>query len=361
MRGLVRRAAAVLALASLGAAPARATGPHPSATPAGAAAAPPAAASRQPIPVVFRVRPAARAHLGWTGLAHDQVWPAEQRLAFALDCSAGAPTCAAVGGAHGDFFGAPIPLSAGSVPACVVNRLRTGLGGTIDPKTGCGDLQIQLTSTVFTGEEPGRPCPTCVDDPTPNDGRRDGRCRGGTADGKACDGQGVSPVFGVTSNDCEPSVAKNVGDLAIDLAPLTTRTAGLGATLTCKMAGGTDAARCACPGQLEANACVGGRCDGTGRCPEGPIDGRCGTAPYRGCRPGTEEADCEATAPGSGRCETVTRPCVGDRIEASGRCGPEGPTFVAVFCTPQTRATALNSAAGLPGPSRIVLPLERVE
>ena len=48
------------------------------------------------------------------------------------------------------------------------------------------------------------------------------------------------------------------------------------------------------------------------------------------------------------------------RITATGQCDPKTPTYVAVFCTPQTRAAALNSAAGLPGPARLVLPLERV-
>ncbi len=358
-------AAMVAAIAAAAAAPdaraheGHATGPHPTPTPAADAAS--AARRRGPVPVAYRIGTEARADLGWTGIAHDQPWPAEQRLAFALDCSAGGTRCAAVGGARGDFFGAPIPLSTGGVPACIVNRLRTGVGGSVDPTTGCGDLQLYLASTVYTGDDVAHPCPVCRADVAPNDGKRDGRCEGGGLDGKPCDANATSTIYGVTSNDCEPRSGKSVGDLTIDVAPLTTGVAKLDAALTCKTGGGKDAARCFCPAQVDANACVGGHCDGSGRCSEGPVDGVCSEAPYRGCRPGTGVEDCAKMQPGAGECRTVARPCFGERITATGRCDPKHPTYVAVFCTPQTRATALNSVAGLPGPARLVLPLERVE
>ncbi|MCC6847000.1 MAG: hypothetical protein IT294_00765 [Deltaproteobacteria bacterium] len=335
-----------------------ATGPHPTPTPAAAA---PAAAARPPAPVAYRILPDARADLGWTGIAHDEPWPSEQRLAFGLDCRAGGRRCAAVGGAGGDSFGAPIPLSSGGVPACVVNRLRTSVGGSVDPGTGCGELRLSLASAIFTGDDVARPCPVCRGDATPNDGARDGRCQGGRADGRPCDAHGVSPHFGATSNDCEPASGKSAGDLAIDLAPLTTGTATLAATLVCKASAGTDAPRCFCPAQVQANPCVGDRCAADGRCHEGPVGGTCANAPYRDCRPGTGREDCEAVAPGSGECRLAERPCFGETITATGRCDPKHPTYVAVFCAPQTRAAALNSSAGLPGPVRLVLPLERVE
>src|SRR5438045_3890767 len=34
----------------------------------------------------YRVGEGSRIDLGWTGLAHDQEWPADQRLELALDC-----------------------------------------------------------------------------------------------------------------------------------------------------------------------------------------------------------------------------------------------------------------------------------
>ncbi len=333
------------------------TGPHP--TPTGAAATS-AAAKSAPVPVVYRIRPEAEADLGWTGISHDQAWPAEQRLAFALDCKGGDARCSAVGGTRGDFFGAPVPLSAGGIPACIVNRLRTGVGGSVDPKNGCGELQIHLSSAIFMGEGLDRPCPICRADFEPNDGQRGGRCEGGGTDGTPCDAQGMS-ALGTTSNDCLPGAGKSAGELTIDLAPLTTGEAALAATLTCKAGRGKDAPRCFCPAQVESNGCLGGRCDGSGRCPDGPLDGVCSKARYRGCRPGSGAEDCAAIHPGSGQCEAVVRPCFGETITATGRCDPKTPTYVAIFCTPQSRATAINSASGLPGPTRLVLPLERVQ
>lgn len=340
-----------------------ATGPHPTETPASAAAPAAlgsAAATRPaPVPVLFRVRPEARADLGWTGISHGQPWPADQRLGFALDCSAGGSRCPALGGAPGDFFGAPIPLSSGGVPACIVNHLRTGVGGSVDPKSGCGELTLYLSASIFLGEEIDRPCPVCRGDASANDGTRGGTCVGGANPGAACDAQSAG-AFGATSNDCAPSAGKNAGDLAIDVAPLTTGDVELEPTLTCKGVTEKNAGRCHCAAQAQPSACIGAPCDATGRCPDGPVDGTCGGAPWRGCRGGSGRADCEDVQPGSGECEVGLRPCFGAKISARGTCHPERPTYVAIFCTPQTRAAALNSAAGLPGPSRLVLPLERV-
>lgn len=335
------------------------TGPHPTATSDAPIASPAAATSSAPVPVLFRVRPEARADLGWTGIAHGQPWPAEQRLGFALDCSAGGTRCPALGGAPGDFFGAPIPLSSGGVPACLVNRLRTGVGGSVDTKSGCGELMLHLTAGIFLGEEVDRPCPVCRGDATANDGARGGTCAGGATPGAPCDAQSAG-AFGATSNDCAPHPGKSAGDLTIDVTPLTTGKAELAPKLTCKALIGKDAGRCHCAAQAQPNACVGAPCDATGRCPDGPIDGMCDKAPWRGCRPGTGRADCEDVQPGSGECQVSLRPCFGGAVVAEGTCHPERPTYVGVFCTPQTRAAALNSAAGLPGPARLVLPLERV-
>jgi len=341
-----------------------ATGPHPTDTPAAAASpaalgSTTAAKSGAPVPMLFRVRPEARADLGWTGISHGQPWPAEQRLGFALDCSAGGTRCPALGGAAGDFFGAPIPLSSGGVPACLVNRLRTGVGGSVDTKTGCGELSLYLTASIFLGEEVGRPCPVCLGDGTANDGTRGGTCAGGAKPGAACDAQSAG-AFGATSNDCAPHPGKSAGDLTIDITPLTTGDAALTPALTCEAVREKDAGRCYCAAQAQPNACVGTPCDATGRCPDGPIDGMCSGAPWRGCLPGTGRANCEDVQAGSGECQVSLRPCFGASIAAHGTCDPERPTYVAVFCTPQTRAAALNSAAGLPGPSRLILPLERV-
>src|SRR6185436_17575218 len=143
------------------------TGPHPTATASGATS-PGATAPTPPSALLYRVRPDAHADLGWTGISHGQAWPAEQRIGFTLDCSAGGDRCKAGGGGRGDVFGSPIPLSSGGVPACIVNRLRTAVTGTVQPTAGCGELALYLTSTVFLANDVAHPCPICRDDPTPN-------------------------------------------------------------------------------------------------------------------------------------------------------------------------------------------------
>lgn len=358
------RALALVALLTtmLGAAGAAAheghtTGPHPSPTVAATAA--PNAATLPPQPMLFRVRPEARADLGWTGISHGQGWPADQRLGFAAVCKEGDDTCAAGGGKPGDFFGSPVPLSSGGVPACIVNRLREGVSGAVQPTLGCAQLQLHLNASVFTGEDLMRPCPVCRNDPTPNDGKRGGTCTGGATDGAPCDVNGVTTLFGAVSNDCLPAAGRNVGDLVLDL-PLTTGDATMRAALTCKATMGKDAARCFCPAQVEANACVGGHCGTNEQCDEGPIDARCSLAPGRGCRAGSGRADCDEIQAGTGECITNLRPCFRETLPVSGKCDLEKPTYAAAFCVPATRAPALNAAAGLPGPARILLPLERL-
>ncbi len=345
----------VLVPAGVGAHEGHDASPHP--TPSAGSSPAPAAA---PAPVTFRIRADARADLGWTGIAHAQPWPAEQHLGFAADCSAGGADCRAVGGSAGDFFGSPVGLSSGGVPVCVVNRLTGPVGGSVQPKTGCGALELHLQSTIYLAEDVAGPCPVCVEDPKPNDGKKEGRCRGGAANERACDTHGVSSLFGATSNDCLPSAGKNVGELPIDLAPLTTGHASLSAKLVCKARSGKDAPRCHCAAQTEAEACTGSPCSPDGRCVDGPIDGICSRAPYRSCRLDSGPAECDALFPGSGECVTSVRPCFNSTIEATGRCDPEHPTYVAVFCTGATRAPTLNAVAGLPGPARLVLPLERL-
>jgi hypothetical protein len=231
--------------------------------------------------------------------------------------------------------------------------------GTVQPRLGCAQLHLQLDATVYTGAELVRPCPVCRNDPTPNDGKRDGTCTGGATKGAPCDASGTTPLLGTVSTDCLPVASTNVGELVLDL-PLTTGDATMRAALTCKMTTGKDAVPCFCPAQVQANACVGGVCGDREQCDDGPIDGTCSKAPGRGCKPGSGRTDCDAVLPGSGECTTKIRPCFRATLPVSGRCDLERPTYAASFCVPATRAAALNAAAGLPGPARIVLPLERI-
>jgi hypothetical protein len=203
------------------------------------------------------------------------------------------------------------------------------------------------------------PCPQCVGDATPNDGRKDGRCEDGAQPGGPCDAQSTSTLYGSTSHDCAP-VGTSVGELDVDVRPMTTGSTRVEAGVDCKMKPPGLSWKCFCAGQRQPNACDSGSCSEGELCAEGPIDGMCSAAPFRTCHPGTGTAGCDAEFPGAGICENRTRPCFGESIVATGTCDPVKPTYVALFCTPPTRAPALNSTAGLPGPARLSLALERV-
>ena len=95
-------------------------------------------------------------------------------------------------------------------------------------RSGCGELALYLT--VDDLPRRGRRAPV----PHLPRRRRPRTTASGTAAAKAaappakpCDAHGASTLFGATSNDCEPSAGKNVGELTIDLAPLTTGDAKL--------------------------------------------------------------------------------------------------------------------------------------
>ena len=325
-------------------------------TPTLSPTAPPSAASRAT--AVYRVRAGAEIDLGWTGIAHDQPWPAEQRLRFDLDCTA-AGACALGGGAPGEIFGAPVPLSSGGIPVCVVNRLREPLGGSVNAASGCGEIRVKLVSSVFTAGNVARPCPACRGDAAPTDGRKDGRCEGGASSGALCDANAVSPLFGSSSNDCLPARTASVGDLTVDLLPMTTGAARLEAMADCKRKQPGPSGRCFCAAQAQANECASGSC-GEGETCDGPFDGVCSEAPFRSCTLGSGDRECGAAFPGTGSCVLRTRRCFGNSILAQGACDPAMPTYVAVFCASATQAPAVNSTAGLPGPARLLLPLERV-
>jgi hypothetical protein len=306
------------------------------------------------------VRDGAEVDLGWTGISHDQPWPAGQRLGFELACTTGDPACRVSGGEPEAPFGAPVALSSGGVPVCVVNTLRAPLTGSVNSETGCGEIQIALTTSVFTGAEVARPCPVCSGDKTPHDGRKEGKCEGGATADAPCDAQSGSGRFGATSNDCLP-LDTSVGRLPVDLQPLTTGKVRVEAQAQCKRRRPGLKDTCFCPGQPLPSDCHSGVCGTDELCEEGPIDGVCSKAPYRSCNPNSGDADCEATFKGAGTCEIRTRPCFGDAIAATGTCDPKRPTYVAVLCTGATGAPAINASAGLSGPARLVLPLERVD
>ncbi len=272
-------------------------------------------------------------------------------------CDPQAPSCPG-GETCACLLGPPLPISAGGVPVCVLNRLTGPVIGTANiaetgPHAGEGQVQLSLSSAVHNGDAVERPCPTCLGDPTPRDGVRGGTCNGGVRDGQPCDVGGTSEFFGPLSSDCQPSSVKGIGNLSIGFKPATTGTVQLASNRPCtdasancfcdtcatlaaepcntnadcpggvvcggrRCVGGSNAGAlcttasqcpnggfCNRPGQpTKPNACIDGVCspnpsDGPheGICEAGPIDQQCSLEPFRGC---TGIADCNP--PPAGNC-----------------------------------------------------------
>jgi hypothetical protein len=305
---------------------------------------------------------------GWTGIAHNSVATHDNTVTTQLNCTGDDCT---VDGTNlvNQPFGSPLPLSAGGVSTCVLNTFREAVTGTYNCDTGCSEGSAKLLSKVFLVQEASRPCPPCVGDTTPNDGVKDGTCMEGKTPGAACDVGGISDLFdaagqdfGHTSNDCLPT-GSSVGELNIDLNPLSTGQISIDANVNC-LSGAFPAGSCFCPSQVQPNACLSstgvGTCPASGVCEDGPIDGVCNGQSFRQCRSGTGTEDCEDVFPGAGSCIDQPRPCFTSNITRQGTCGTEQGELVAFFCIPQTRAAAINTTAGLPGPGAVTIPARQV-
>lgn len=290
---------------------------------------------------------------GWTGTYHASPLPADATLAIPLACDAA--TCTVAGNAlAGATAGPPIPLAAGGVALCVLNSFRDAPTGTVDCGSGCTTIDAPLLSLVFLTLSTDEPCPTCVGDPVPNDGAKGGTCNGGTSPDAPCDAGATGGGRFATSADCRP-LGSSVGELEIDLDPLTTGTVVAAPSRTC-LSGAFPGTQCHCPNQVQPNACNGGDCAPTGFCAQGPLDGVCSGDAFRPCRPEEGSGDCDDAYPGAGTCVTEPRRCFPSEITRTGTCGEEA-TLVSVFCAPPTRAPAINTTMGLPGPAALSLPV----
>ncbi len=361
--------------------------------------------------VTITVAPGADLDTGWTGIAHDSAVQTGSRIPGQISncdgvndqvcdffgnvgsfCS-GDPTrsctnnnqCTNAGTCTIQTFGPPLPLSAGGVPACIVNRFADDVTGTYNLQTGSSELHVHLNSLVHLGNTVTRPCPICdCGKPNPADCQIGdaGTCSDITGN-PPCHVQGTGPL-GPTSNDCPPSSSLNVsgGGLDIPFDPLTTGTVSFASNQACTGAGHTNQ-QCWCASEPQPssclNACNGGGhdgqpCDtdadcgglagsctplcrqvpgdpaGEARCVAGPVDQTCSLAPEVGCQ---TNSDCAA---GQGTCVAKNRRCFLDPIVRSGTASPTAPVLASAFCIPATSGTAINQTAGLPGPGAIRFP-----
>jgi hypothetical protein len=278
---------------------------------------------------------------GWTGIAHNQGALIGHIFdANTYGCSGGGPdyTCSFVASYDTAFFGAPLPLSSGGVPICVVNEVAGTTNGTLNISTGDLVYDYALTSRVYAGLDVAQPCPRCDGDPTFDDDVKGGTCTGGSNDTNPCDADGLSGSFGATSFDCPPSPGTSIGNLPIVFDDATTGTKTVTTSAASPNCTGVLSQKCLCETCNNANlsACFtnadcppsGGNpgiCGGR-RCLGGPnIGGPCSDSsecPSSSCaRPGqpTKPNACvdDSNVPGDG---TVCADIGGDQ----GEC-PEGP------------------------------------
>lgn len=255
-------------------------------------------------------------------------------------------------------LGAPLPLSAGGAPTCVVNIYRDDIFGTRNIVTGEQETYSKHYSVVYLGNNNAVPCPVCggfCDGGGPLDGdtcngrcsdddsecRFDSDCNPGatcTSEVPECPGGfcnlslvcsagpnatkpcrvGAStPLFGTTSLDCPPPPATNIsgGGIAIDFFPATTELRSLPFAVPCT-APGFELFDCPCPdngGTLtRPNACAAA-CDAGAELGQGCATGNasgtlttCAGGPNAG-RACDADADC---APGT--CSNNPTHCTGD-------------------------------------------------
>jgi hypothetical protein len=200
-------------------------------------------------------------------------------------------TCDGATGPCDFFFGSPLPLVAGGVATCVLNRITGPVTGTININDGSSVTIVPLASGAHIGGGDFNPCPQC----------NAGLCTDGPRIAKACSVMGTSIQYGNVSLDCPPNSGSNVGTLSITLNIATgTQTTTL-TTLSpkCRQTGYTDL-RCFCD---TCNEITQKACSSDAECPvSGGNPGICGgfrcTAGVNAGAPCTNETEC----PGGGLC-----------------------------------------------------------
>jgi hypothetical protein len=277
------------------------------------------------------------------------------------------------------YFSAPLAISSGGTPVCVLNTIANDYGGTMNLRTGETESTVDLVSLVYLGIDQFAPCPTCDGDATANDGVRAGLCSGGLQSGTTCDENGEHPTFGPTSYDCPPTPGSNISGngLQLDLR-FTHGTSTLDydvpcdppfGNCACAVCSGNTAIACSsdqecidqsagtCTGTsgagVQPNECDDGVCDNqTAECNAGPEDRFCDGQTHdngRGYITCVTNVDCQLLGAGSCTLQQRRR-CFPNPIEASGDPDAIHPILGTTFCIPATSSVAVNASGGLPGP-----------
>jgi hypothetical protein len=265
-------------------------------------------------------------------------------------------TCARTGQGTGNgfTFGPPLPLVAGGVPVCVINRYKNNFlsAGTANIATGEITGTIDLLSQVIT-TPPSRVCPRCTGGGNVIGGQ--GTCDGGPSNGQSCTIEGLVRV-----NSDNPPISNALYPLSSDCLPggLGTENAGtldIGLPLTT----GTTTKTGRCPGQTQDDACGNGATCGDTCSSTPPLKGGvnqtcCSNEPSRPCFPTRGGGTIMRTGspvvpqpPWDTDKETYPKTSSGERV-------------VAIFCIPATQSSTVNQVAGLPGPGALILPVDQI-
>jgi hypothetical protein len=306
---------------------------------------------------------------GWTGTSHNFPVIKDASLTFcATNCdNASDPTCDATaptgaGTVNGETFGPPLPLIAGGVPVCVINRFSGPVNGTGNISTGEMTGTINLLSDVYASDAT-RVCPRC----------EGGTCDSGLRRGQPCTVDGsVTVTQSLASNknfqlskSCPPQGGL-LSTLTIIL-PVTTGstvTPGTGGSKPCreKEAQGVPVRddNCGAAG-CGSNNCTGDACATMAPDPSDPthmvcVDVKGGTS--QGCCNDNTAVACYQTRPGSPGIIRTGRPVppvpLWDTDKTTYPKVSDGLVQVATFCEAATGASNVDTVTGLPGPGAVI-------
>jgi len=308
---------------------------------------------------------------GWTGTSQNFPVPSGSQLKYCLSgCNAtDQPVCQGTGSTggvagqdslNGNTFGPPLPLIAGGVPVCVINRFNGDITGTSDLSTGAQTGTVNLFSDVFVTDAT-RVCPRC----------NGGKCDSGrnanqncTVDGMVNVAESLAPDKNFAlSRDCPPA-GSPVGTLNITL-PLTTGTdgtPGTGASKPCREreAQGVPVKDDSCGGAGCGAPCQGKSCTSMAPSPIDPntmvcIDSKGGISQL--CCNNDPTTPCFATAPGGVGISRTGRPLPPQPAWPADQTYPKtasGVVIVATFCEAASGAFNVDQVTGLPGPGAVI-------
>jgi hypothetical protein len=303
---------------------------------------------------------------GWTGTSHNFPVIKDASVTFCLsDCDMTTnPVCTAngpsgEGSVNSPFFGPPLPLIAGGVPVCVVNRYSANATGTGRLDTGEMDGLIPLLSDVYA-TDPTRVCPQCLA----------GKCDSGGKRGAACTVHGtvnVAQSLATNKNfqlskDCPP-LGSPLSTLTINL-PITTGsigTPGTGGSKPCREreAQGVPAKDNNCSGGCGQGNCTGAACTSKIPDPSNPsqmicVDSKGGLS--QACCNDNTSVPCFDTGPGGIGIQRTGRPVAPTPAfpDTTYPKVAEGVVTVATFCEAGTGSSNVDTVSGLPGPGAVV-------